>query len=447
MKRTKRSLLALLLALAALAGLSGAVCAAEPTVTYCGAAEGFRFAPGSDYTATDLFENFKNAMPGDTLEQTIRFRNEAADCDYIRLYLRAVPHSEAENPLSERVAETETVATMTDFLSKLSMKVWNGTQLIYEGSPDDPDGLSAAKYLGTYARGAEAVLRAELSVPAELGNEYTGRVGEVDWVFLAECYQDSQLTVRKVWSDGAAAHENDSVTVNLLRNGRVSRTQVLNAKNGWAFTFGGLAEGYDWTVEEADVPAGYTASSSTRGGTVTITNTRSGGETPEPTPTPVPSPGPSPTPGPEPTPTPTEPVEPGPEPTEPPEELPALDLSVTKRWAEDGEAHPDAVTVTLFDGETPCETVTLSEENDWTYTWHDAERRGDWLVLETNIPKGYTPTYSVSGGVWTITNSRTLIQTGQLRWPIAVFGGAGVLLLAAGAWMLLRRRKGRGDAV
>ena len=45
-------------------------------------------------------------------------------------------------------------------------------------------------------------------------------------------------------------------------------------------------------------------------------------------------------------------------------------------------------------------------------------------VLETNIPKGYVPSYSVSadGTVVTITNSKSLIQTGQLNWPVWVLG-------------------------
>ena len=74
-------------------------------------------------------------MPGDTVTETITFTNSASDCDFVNLYMRAEAHDETANPLSPKVAEKETVAAMTEFLSKLSMKVWNGTELIYDAAP------------------------------------------------------------------------------------------------------------------------------------------------------------------------------------------------------------------------------------------------------------------------------------------------------------------------
>ncbi len=103
--------------------------AVSPSITFHGFSRGFDFQPGSEYTETDLFGNFKNVMPGDTVTETITFTNSAADCDFVNLYMRAEAHDETENPLSTQVAETESAATMTEFLSKLSMKVWNGTEL------------------------------------------------------------------------------------------------------------------------------------------------------------------------------------------------------------------------------------------------------------------------------------------------------------------------------
>ena len=41
----------------------------------------------------------------------------------------------------------------------------------------------------------------------------------------------------------------------------------------------------------------------------------------------------------------------------------------------------------------------------------------------------------------TITNTRTLIQTGQLNWPIWVLGGAGVILVVLGVVILTKRKK------
>ena len=75
---------------------------------------------------------------------------------------------------------------MEDFLSQLSMKVYNGKKLIYEASPDELDGLKNNVLLGKFYEGRGTTLTVELKVPETLGSEYAGRIGEVDWVFIAE---------------------------------------------------------------------------------------------------------------------------------------------------------------------------------------------------------------------------------------------------------------------
>lgn len=384
--------------------LSSTAYAAAPSITFKGFTSGFDFQPGSEYTETDLFNSFKNVMPGDTVTETITFTNSASDCDFVNLYMRAEAHDETANPLSPKVAEKETVAAMTEFLSKLSMKVWNGTELIYDAAPNELGGLGSNKFLGTFRSGETATLKVELSVPIDLDNKFADRIGEVDWIFHVEAYNESQLSVRKVWSDGNANHANDSITVNLLKDGKVERPQELNAANGWAYTFDRLAEGHTWTAEEAAVPAGYTVSYSTTGTMTTITNTKNS--------------------------------QPEPEPSYP------LDLTVRKVWSSDAlKNRPSSVTVTLYNGDVPYETVRLGSWNNWTYTWKDPNAYGNWQVIETNIPKGYVPSYSVSGNIVTITNTRSLIQTGQLNWPIWVLGGAGLALVALGGAMLVKKKK------
>lgn len=406
MKKSFKAITSLVLMLLVVMSMSVTAFAASPSITFEGFSKGFDFQPGSEYTETDLFGSFKNVMPGDTVTETITFTNSATDCDFVNLYMRAEAHDETDNPLSPKVAEKETVATMTEFLSKLSMKVWNGTELIYDASPDQLDGLKSNKLLGTFRTGETATLKVELSVPIELGNEYANRVGEVDWIFHVEAYNESQLSVRKVWSDGNANHANDSITVNLLKDGKVESSQELNAANGWAYTFDRLLEGHTWTVEEAEVPAGYTVSYNTVGTLTTITNTKK------------------------------TPPKPDPDPSYP------LDVVVRKVWSSDDmKDRPDSVTVTLYNGDVPYETVRLGAWNNWTYTWKDLSAYGNWQVIESNIPKGYVPSYSVSGNVVTITNTRSLIQTGQLNWPIWVLGGAGLVLVSLGGAMLVKKKR------
>ena len=108
-----------------------------------------------------------------------------------------------------------------------------------------------------------------------------------------------------------------------------------------------------------------------------------------------------------------------------------------------GENPAFAVAGVANDGEKAVETVRLDASNNWSYTWTDLAARGNWQITEINIPKGYTPSYQVKDGVITVTNTATLIQTGQLNWPIAVLGGLGLVLISLGGILIFRKKKNR----
>lgn len=80
------------------------------------------------------------------------------------------------------------------------------------------------------------------------------------------------LTVEKVWKldDGGVAA--DSVTVLLRKDGNEYDRVQLNAQNQWRHTWYGLDARSAWTVEEVDVPAGFSVTVSQQGSTVTIIN-------------------------------------------------------------------------------------------------------------------------------------------------------------------------------
>lgn len=401
--RRIKALCSLLSALVLLACFTASAFAADASIEFGGFGSGFSFTPGNNYTRTDLFGNFKNVMPGDVLTQKITFTNSAEDCDFIDLYMRAVVHDEAGNRPSPIVAASgETAVSMTDFLSRFSVKVRNGAELIYDAAPNTRGALEENHFLGTFRSGETAVLTVELTVPETLGNEYANRLGEVDWIFHAEAWNESQLTVRKLWSDGSFKHADDSVTVNLMKDGVFERSEVLNTENQWTFTFDRLADGHTWTVEEADVPDGYTAVYEVTGNTVVITNKCD----------------------------------------QPPPSGDPINLTVRKVWADENKTHPDFVTVTLYNGSDAVETVRLNKQNNWSHKWSGLSPKGNWQIIETNIPKGYTPSYSIKNGVVTITNTATLIKTGQLNWPIPVLAVTGLILIAFG-FIVVRKNKKR----
>lgn len=450
MKRTFKTFSSLLLVFVMLMGLlSTTSFAADTTVTYTGVKTGFSLGTGSEYTDTDLFHNFKGVMPGDQLTQTIRVKNEARDCDYIKLYIRAEAHDEQNNPLSQTVsAYGETVATMEEFLSKLHMKVYHESKLIYEASPDELDGLTENVYLGTFRSGQSSTLAVELNVPLDLENRYANRVGEVDWIFTAEAFNTpsgpstskTTLTVHKVWNDGDAADRPQSVAVTLLRNGQAYEKAVLDASNQWTHTWGKLDKRYQWSVTE-EVPEGYTATYSVSGATTVITNTKEI----KPVEPDVPD----------------VPVDPGvpdipdvpdtpdiPDVPDSPDipDVPAepKSLTVHKVWSGDESARknrPETIGITLYNGRNPVETVLLGEHNGWTYSWNTLDGAGVWSAMEDNIPRGYVPSYHADGTAVTITNTATLIQTGQINWPIPVLGTMGLVLIGLGMYTMLGKKK------
>jgi len=82
------------------------------------------------------------------------------------------------------------------------------------------------------------------------------------------------LQARKLWRDnGDTSQRPHEVTVQLLQDGEVYDTKVLNAANGWQCSWPKLDNQYAWSVLEKDVAENYTVLVSQEGSAFVIINT------------------------------------------------------------------------------------------------------------------------------------------------------------------------------
>lgn len=169
MKKFVTILLALVLAFSAVLPVS----AAQGDVTYYGGAEQFVFTPGSDHSPTDLFPDFKDVMPGDTLTQTITVKNDDNQYTRIDLYLRALGAQEDSG----------------EFLSQLQLQVKRSGdstgEYLFNAAADETAQLSDWVCLGTFFPGSEVQLDVTLMVPVTLDRQYQNAIGKLDWEFNA----------------------------------------------------------------------------------------------------------------------------------------------------------------------------------------------------------------------------------------------------------------------
>ncbi len=179
--------------------------------------------------------------------------------------------------------------------------------------------------------------------------------------------EKKDITVTKVWNDkdNQDGIRPASVTVNLLADGEVVGTAELNEANGWSYTFSGFdvyKAGTEivYTVEETNVPEGYTASVDG----FTVTNSHETAKT---------------------------------------------SVDVTKIWNDNDNQdgiRPQSVTFALYaDGVDTGKTLVVSGSS-WTGTFTELEKFSNgkeivYTVQEVNVPEGYT---AVAEGL-TVTNT------------------------------------------
>lgn len=121
-----------------------------------------------------------------------------------------------------------------------------------------------------------------------------------------------------------------------------------------------------------------------------------------------------------------------------------ININVKKIWntplsnKNDKENLPQYIEVGLYKSHELISKIKLNKDNNWSYTWEDLEKNDNYDILEINVPKGYTATYERIDNTVVITNTKTLVQTGNNNYLALIIGLFGIAFIMLGIFYNLK---------
>ena len=120
--------------------------------------------------------------------------------------------------------------------------------------------------------------------------------------------------------------------------------------------------------------------------------------------------------------------------------LDLTDIKIKKIWNTDKKDKIlNHVTIELYKDKEKIETVTLNEENNWEIVIEGLPKSDSYSVKEINLQKGYTVTYNLNEYTFTVTNTPSLVDTGQITYVYNIILFIGIMLIIVG--IILKRRE------
>ncbi|MBQ3277496.1 MAG: Cna B-type domain-containing protein, partial [Oscillospiraceae bacterium] len=341
--------------------------------------------------------------------------------------------SEVGDPANGKVTVTNSQETTTFEVDKTWVNA-DGTdtwpsgvtvtvQLTADGKSVDGKTAELSAEQPSYTFESLPMYQADGTTPVEYNVEeleitgYESAIGELadGKITVTNSQETTTVTVTKEWDDNddQDGKRTESVSVQLKAgDSNVGDPVTLNENVSWTYTWTNLPkyEGeteIEYSVEEADPPAGYEPSVDVEKNddgtfTVTLTNTH---------------------------------------------EPEKIDINGKKTWDDknnqDGK-RPASITINLLaDGKT-VKTITVKESDGWKWSFTGLDKYADGKEIKYTITENPISGYVATVKGFDVTNTRTydkLLPTGQLKWPIPVFGGLGLLLAGYGVLTLLKKRK------
>ena len=109
------------------------------------------------------------------------------------------------------------------------------------------------------------------------------------------------------------------------------------------------------------------------------------------------------------------------------------DITIKKVWNTDKKNKIlDHVTIELYKNKEKIKTIILNEENNWEVTIEDMPKSDSYTVKEINLPKDYTVSYSSNEYTFTVTNTPSLVDTGQMTYLYKISAYTGLVLIIIG---------------
>ena len=96
-------------------------------------------------------------------------------------------------------------------------------------------------------------------------------------------------------------------------------------------------------------------------------------------------------------------------PIPPADTTPDISYKILKLWKGDSgnSSRPPEIEVEIFRNGESYRTVILSNSNHWSYTWSAKDDGTNWMVVERNVPSGYTATLEKRAATFILTNTLT----------------------------------------